>query len=230
MAENKDNIHSGHRNRLRDELLACDFEGVHENKLLEALLFYSIPRRDTNEIAHALREEFGSVGKIMAADYEDIAAIEGVGENTAFLIKLSNAIYKCIIRSKFPVIKSVTSLHDSYRLFYPYFFNEKNEKTYVAFLDNSSKIICIREMAEGAPNKTFFDKRKISEIAVKNGATGIIVAHNHPNGTPNPSKEDIMSTKALQYFMEQIQVTLLDHLIFADNKFSSLRQSELLKD
>ena len=93
----EDSIHSGHRRRLKESMLKSDFKGISDINLLEAILFYSVSRSDTNETAHKLLESFGSVEKVFEAHFEDLKNVPGIGDNSAFLIKLINETAKKIV-------------------------------------------------------------------------------------------------------------------------------------
>ncbi len=219
------NIHEGHRSRLKKELLANDFEGVPEHKLLEALLFYSIPRCDTNVTAHKLCREFGSLYRVTEADYDDLLNVEGVGEKTAFLIKLINSIEKSNQKSRGAVTKVIKGLTDAANILYPYFMGQKNEFVTVVYLDNASGILDVFKLCEGDVNTVALNKRRLAERAIRTNAVAVILAHNHPYGVPNPSSDDIKVTISLKSFLNNLGIELVDHIIFGESTYCSLRQS-----
>ena len=222
----KDSIHAGHRGRLKQAMLQSNFAGVSDINLLEALLFYSIPRSNTNEIAHRLLQAFGSVDAVFEADYEDLLHVEGVGENSAFLIKLVNKTRKKMeLPKKGTVITGAAGAADCFR---PYFVGEKNEKMLALLLDNAGCFIKIVELGTGVINSVSFDNRKLMEAAMRCGCATVILAHNHPHGLPNPSGDDLRLTFNIREMLRPVGILLYDHLIYADGHwfcFSELKDA-----
>ena len=89
-----ENLHKGHRERLRQSYIENGPDGMHEHQLLELLLTYAIPRRDTNPIAHRLLDKsaFGSLWEVLNAGPKELMAVEGIGESAAVLLSLVGAM------------------------------------------------------------------------------------------------------------------------------------------
>ena len=85
-------VHDGHRDRLKEQFRQHGLESFTDIQALELLLFYGIPRRDTNPIAHALLERFGSFYQVLEASLNELQSVDGVGENAATLLKLAKAV------------------------------------------------------------------------------------------------------------------------------------------
>ena len=87
-------IHDGHREKMRQRYLKSGLDGFADHEALELLLYYAIPRKDTNPIAHALMERYGSLSAVLTAPVEDLCKVEGIGENAAILLRLAPQVYQ----------------------------------------------------------------------------------------------------------------------------------------
>lgn len=224
--EKKASVHSGHRQRLKEAMLKSDFQGASDINLLEAILFYSIRRSDTNETAHKLLEAFGAFEKVFEADEEDLKMVEGIGENSAFLIKL---IGEATRRIHFGSEKKAVWIHgnaDAARVLEPYFIGQKDEVLFAMYMDNGGKLIRVDKISTGSVNIVGMDNRKLLEGAIRTNAASVILAHNHPHGFPNPSREDLRLTAAVRDLLSTLRVDLYDHLITGGGEWRSVRERE----
>lgn len=227
MAEN--NYHKGHRSRLKGEFLARGLTGMPDHKVLELLLCYAIPQGDVNPLAHRLVDTFGSLSGVFNATYDQLIAVDGVGAHTACLIKLIPALggrYQAD-RSSMGDILDTTELLGEYLA--PEFFGQRNEITVVLCLDAKCKVLLCQQLAEGSADATSICMRKILEVALACNASQVVLAHNHISNIAAPSKEDILMTKIVYDLLEQVEIYLRDHLIFAFDDFVSLRDSGYFK-
>ncbi|MBR0414912.1 MAG: DNA repair protein RadC [Clostridia bacterium] len=218
------NIHAGHRQRLRQSLLAADFSGMSDINLLEALLFYAIPRGDTNETAHRLLETFGSVAAVFEADYRSLMQVEGVGENTAFLIKLMCKTAKRIGMAEVKKAVPITTSELAAEVFQPYFIGEKDEIMLAMYLDNAARLIRVDKLGSGVVNSVSFHNRKLMEGALATNCVAVVLAHNHPHGVPNPSREDLRLTQNARESLRTIGVGLNDHMIYAEGEWRCISE------
>ena len=222
MKTDDNQIHKGHRSRLKESMLENDFN-VSDINLLEALLFYSVSRADTNETAHRLINSFGSLSGVFEADIEDIKSVVGVGDNSAFLIKLVSKIAKKSISSKRSG-KVINSTAVTVSILRPVFLHEKDELMVALLLDNSHRLIVIKELARGTVNSAMYDVRKLLEYAMRYNAVAVILAHNHPHGIAQPSQADLESTRQARNLLNKIGINLLDHIVFNDDSYTSFKQ------
>ena len=214
MENGADNGHKGHRERLRQSYLkAGALDSFHEHQILEMLLFYSIPRKDVNPLAHKLIDSFGSLYGVLNAGYNELIKF-GLSENTAVLIKLTSDIYRTaecnMLKSK-----TILSTKDAMEFCYGLMSGLHNEKICVICLNLASKLLHYEMISIGDPTKTYFSPRSIVEIAVSHGAAAIVLAHNHPSGNCRPSQADIESTVSLERILKQIGIRLQEHIIVA---------------
>ena len=221
-------VHDGHRERLRKSFLEHGLQSMHDINALELLLFYAIPRRDTNEIAHHLLERFENLDGVFSATVEELCEVDGVGENAAALIALVPEIMKKSRLSKTREIKQIRSSDDAGAYLLPWFMNEKDEVVYLLCLDAKRAVICCAEVGRGVVNSVDANIRRIVEKALKVRACSVIIAHNHPDGLALPSREDDIFTRALYNALETVGIRLEDHIIVADEDYISIADTGML--
>ena len=222
-------IHAGHRQRLKERFLRDGLDNFEEHQVLELLLFYGIPQRDTNEIAHEMIRKFGSLSKVLEATPEELSQIKYVGDNVTTLFRLITAVARyyqvnCAMRE---VILPTIDACGKYLV--PFFYERQNETVFLLCLDAKCKVLCCEKIGEGGINSAGVPVRKIVETALKANATSAILAHNHPCGLAIPSGEDIMTTRRVALALDAVEIALVDHIIVADNDWTSMVQSGLYR-
>ncbi len=218
-------MHEGHRARLKARALKEGLDKFEPHNILELLLFFSIPRQDTNVIAHRLLDHFGSLSAVFDASFEELKEIKGVGENSAYLIKLIPELARAYIddRHSAGLILNTPQKVGDYLL--NKFIGRNDEVVILLLMDNKCKVLKCTVVFEGSVNAAAISIRKITELALRNHASVAVVAHNHPNGIALPSKEDVETTKRLKEALQLVGVELVDHIIVADNDYISMAQS-----
>lgn len=222
-------VHDGHRERLKKRLLEQGLNAFDDHNVLELLLFFSMPRKDTNPLAHALIEHFGSLEAVLEAPTDELLKLGGIGENTAALIKLIPEISRryAINKNRFDGILNSTEVAGSY-LSARYQF-ERDEVVYVVCLDAKLRVLCCKELFRGDVNSTEVSVRKIAELALAKNASSVIISHNHTSGIALPSREDEITTRRIKTALESMGIALTDHIIVAGDDFVSMADSGLLR-
>ena len=189
------------------------------------MLFYCVPRQDTNPLAHRLLEHFGSVSRVLDAGPEELEKIEGVGENISTFLSLIPAVgrYYQISRAACGVI--MHDLNKCGEFLYPYLADRKNEMVYLLCLDAKRKVICCEKVGEGSVNSANVPVRRVVEVALAANATTVVLAHNHPGGLAFPSGEDISTTMYVAKALGAMDIELADHIVVSDSDFVSMVQS-----
>ncbi len=228
MAKNEQNLHSGHRHRLRRSYIKNGMDGMEEHQALELLLFYAIPRRDTNELAHRLLKQFGSLRNIFEADAEQLKEVEGVGESAAALIKLVPDIASKYWFSARRDSYTITSIGSAAKYFKSVLFGKPVEHFYIACVDSGFRVKNCTLLSSGTPSQTPVEMNRIARIATAMNAEKIIIAHNHPGGSAAPSQSDIRVTVAIFEAMAGINIALIDHIIISDDDFFSFTAHQLI--
>ena len=225
----KKNVHENHRARMRETIKKTGVGNIPDINLLEYLLFYSIPRKDTNEIAHRLLDTFGSLNGVLNASYEQLLEVEGMGESSALLISLIPGISRRYIESAEKKKINLSEPSDAMEYIKSKFFGEKREVFYMVCLDALGNLINCCKLGEGNPETVVLDKRSILESAFRNNADTVIFAHNHPDGIAAPSKEDLILTNSLSSVLSGVGIRLADHIIVAGNDAISLASIDKFK-
>ena len=218
-------LHDGHRNRLKNRFLNEGLTNFEDHNVLELLLFYSIPRSDTNEIAHELLNKFGSLHGVFEAGMEDLMSVNGISRHSAVLIKMIPELFVVYGRDKVRDIQKINSSDDAKQFFVPRFYGKVREEVQIVLLDDKMNIIKWVKIYEGSVNSANVPIRKIVEIAIENRATNVIIAHNHPTGLILPSKDDLRATAKVREALALVDIKLLDHVIVSDNEAASLKDS-----
>lgn len=221
-------IHEGHRERLRTRFLENGLDSFHEINALELLLFYAIPRRDTNVIAHQLLDRFGTLQGVFEASQQELCEVPGIGPQAAALILLVPQLMRKSAVSRTKEITRITRTSDAGRYLLPRLQDEKVEVVLMLCLDSKRNIINCTEMGRGVVNSTETSIRRIVETALKSKAVSVILAHNHPDGLALPSTEDDAVTHQVNQALSLIGIRLLDHIIVAGDDYVSYRDSGFL--
>ncbi|BAK97817.1 putative DNA repair protein radC [Oscillibacter valericigenes Sjm18-20] len=217
-------IHDGHREKMRRRFLETGLAGFADHEALELLLFYAIPRRDTNALAHQLLERYGSLEMVLVAPVEDLQNVKGIGESAALLLRLVPMLMeKSRIKENAPVILNSTEKAGDYLLCR--FDGKKNELVYELCLDRKGKLLASKLLTEGDVNGAELNIRKLVGNALLTNASAVILSHNHPSGVALPSGEDFVTTDRVRTALESVGVQLVDHIIVADEDFVSMRDS-----
>lgn len=223
------NNHSGHRKRLKDRFLREGLDSFEMHNVLELLLFFGIPYKDTNDIAHELLNRFGSLSGVLEAQYEDLVSVPGVGENAAVLIKLISPLSRRYMEDKLNEKTVLSSCEYVGEYLLAKYRFRQDELFSMLCLDQNCRLISWEQISSGTVNVTAVNTRKVIEAAIKTSANGVILAHNHPNGLAVPSADDIRSTMALIEALDVIGVKVLDHIIVGSEDYVSLASSRQYK-
>ena len=218
-------IHSGHRDRLKQRFLQQGLDGFTDIQALELLLFYSIPRQDTNPIAHRLLDHFGSLSQVLEASAEELMRIGGISEHTAVLLTLMNQMGRFYLVDRAKRERVLPTIADCARYLQPYFYGRLKETVYLLCLDAKCKALCCKEIGEGGINSAGISVRKVVETAIREGASTVVLAHNHPSGIAIPSPEDVQTTRRIAAALHSVEVILADHIVVAEDDYVSMVQS-----
>jgi DNA repair protein RadC len=218
----------GHRNRMRARLLAAGPEALADHEMLEMLLFLALPRRDTKPIARELLTRFGGFGPVVTASPAELRTVEGLGDAGIAALKLAQAAASRLLRGEVaakPVLRSWEALTDYLRAVLGY---EKTEQFRVLFLDMRTRLIADEIMGRGTINHAPVYPREIARRALELHASTVILAHNHPSGTAEASRDDIAMTREVKRALQPLGILLHDHLIVTGDACISMLQQGLL--
>lgn len=218
-------VHDGHRERMKSNFRKNGLDSMNDVNALELLLFYAIPRRDTNVIAHALLDHFGSLSRVFNASIQELCTVEGVGENTAILISMLHPLARKSMVSDADKTTVIKSSKEAGMYLVPRFAFEQDEIALLVCLDSQRRVIQCCELGRGVVNKVSIDIRKVVELALRYKATYVILSHNHPDSMPRPSVSDTAMTDQLYKSLRLVGITLSDHIIVSGTEYTSLLDS-----
>jgi DNA repair protein RadC len=215
--------HAGHRQRLRERFLAGGADALPDYELLELLLFYAVPQKDTKGIAKALIRRFGSLAGVLAAPVGALKEQDSIKDNAAVLLKAAAAVAVRVAREQVldrPVMASWEKVLEYCRAAMAH---DGVEQFRLLFLDTKNQLIADEMQQRGTVNHTPVYPREVVKRALELGATAIIMVHNHPSGDPSPSKADIEMTRAVADVAGKLGITVHDHIVIARSGHRSLR-------
>lgn len=214
-------LHKGHRARMKKRFAENGGDDFADHEILEMLLYYAIPQRDTNEIAHILMKDFGSIKGVIDASPAALRDVPHIGENAQTLFKLIPEVAKRYFAED--TTREVFDNSDKIgRLFVNKYIGATEESVYLLLLDNSLRLIECKRMFEGSVSSAMFDVRRLTNRALAKNASNVAVAHNHPYGKAIPSNSDYNATQAIASSFELVGVNFIGHFIVAGNKYVSV--------
>lgn len=219
-----------HRKRVKDRFRKEGLDHFDERYVLELMLFYCVPRKDTRELALRLLDHFGSIVQVLDATPEELERVPGVGEGISTFIAFRRELERYYrIKADDNPIEPLISPEDFERSLRAKFIGQRNEVVYVLCLDAKCKLLSCLFVGEGSVNSANVPIRRIVEICLNANATSVVLAHNHPGGLAFPSGDDIQTTKRLAQALSTVDIHLIDHLIFADGDSISMALSGYYK-
>lgn len=224
-------MHDGHRERMRERAAKSGFDSFHSHEILEMLLYASIPRKDTNVIAHDLINKFGSFSGVLDASYEELLKIKGVGKSTAFMLKLVPVSAATYIKDKYKEGTVISTQMQAFEYLRGQYIDQVEELPSALFLNSKCKLLAWNAIGNGSLKSSDIVTRKLIEQCIKYQATQVLLCHNHPSGVLKPSREDVIATKNIIYALKTIQVKVIDHIIICGDNFlsmASLKEYDIL--
>ncbi|MBS5187810.1 MAG: DNA repair protein RadC [Fusobacterium nucleatum] len=225
----------GHRERIKEKFLKNGIDGFAEYEILELLLTYCIPRKDTKPIAKELLNKFKSLDNIFKADFDKLSAIDGLGKNSIVFLKLMgdlpSIIYKDELKNKKLVDKETLKISNK-DILLKYLRNkigyEEIEKFYVLYLSSSNEVIEFEENSVGTLDRSSVYPREIYKKIINLNAKSVILAHNHPSDNITPSKCDIELTNEIAKGLKNFGALLIEHIIITKNSYFSFLEEGLI--
>jgi DNA repair protein RadC len=209
--------HEGHRKRLRERFLKSGLAGFHDHEILELLLTYVIPKRDVKPIAKDLLDKFGNnLAAVFDAPVEELRReVKGIGERAALLIGLVPRLFESYQSSRWVRQETFASTQSAVSFLRASLGTQRNEVFCVLALDSLNRLIALEHVHRGSVNRTAVFPRMVAEASLKHRATAVILAHNHPGGSPMPSAADRQLTRKLKGILGELDIVVHDHIIIA---------------
>jgi len=220
----------GHRLRLKGRLRRSGRKAFEDHELLELLLSYAIPRRDTKPIAKTLLKRFGTFQAVLDAPYERLEETPGIGQHASTLIGLMKACMNRYLEpstDKAPLIRGPEDLVAYLRA---ELGGHGRERFMLLCMNSAGALVHSRIMNEGTVDAAHVYPREVVKEALDHDATALILVHNHPSGTLKASEQDMHLTRTLTEICSQVGVSLHDHLIATRNGVYSIRLGSCLEN
>ena len=212
-------LHNRHRERVTKRFMENGLDGFFDHQVLELMLFYCIPRKDTNDMAHILLNKFGSFSAVLDAPFESLLDC-GISSNAAVFIKLIPSLCSRYYQDSYHQKDDDSKSMEEFIL--PHFIGQNEEQLFLVLLDAKGKRVFSHVVSRGTKSEASVNIQKIVQLGVQHDASCAIVAHNHPNGVNLPSKNDIDMTLRLQRALRNVGIVLFDHYIITDMECHSI--------
>lgn len=220
------NLHDGHRERMRKEFIENGFgEYTPDHKLLELLLFYCISRKDTNLLAHQLINRFGSLSGVLDASIDDLKKVKGIGDHAALLLTAIMPIARAYLKEKSELKPTFKTLEEIGDYLLKRYTGISLERASIMSLDSKGRLLGFDFLSEGDVSSVGISFRDAVSFLIDHNATVAVLAHNHPNGFAVPSPKDCILTEQLADSLKNIGIYLADHVVIANGDYVSMAQS-----
>ena len=234
LADNKNskrskNYHAGHRSRMKKRYLEHGLDSMADHEVLEILLYYALPYKDTNGLAHELLNKFGSLSGVLEADVSALESVNGVGTNTALLLNLMPKLagrYYADRWSELPELNDTDALLDYVRTL---FIGRSLETFFMICLNNKGQVKSTVKLSEGTSDEVIIYTTQVVETALQQKCKNVVFAHNHPGGNINPSMSDVRSTRDCFEALEKVGIQLIDHIIVSGDEVVSMARKSLIR-
>ena len=233
LAENKDNkqakhYHAGHRSRMKKRYMEQGLDSMADHEVLEMLLYYALPYKDTNGLAHELLNKFGSLSGVLEAEISALETVNGIGTNTALLLNLMPKLagrYYLDRWSEMPELNNSEDLLDYVRTL---FVGRSLETFFMICLNNKGQVKNTIKLSEGTADEVVIYTTQVVETALQQKCKNVVFAHNHPGGNVNPSISDVRSTSDCYEALDAVGIQLLDHVIVCGSDVISMANKSLI--
>ena len=209
---------AGHRQRLRDKFHERGIDALSDSEVLELLLTIGTPRRDCKDIARAALRKFGSLPGVLEAPAADLQKVAGIGSLNSFTLTFVQAVSRRFLKERLRDRQYLRSSREVANYLVHAMRDLKKEVFTVIFMDASHSIINTETIAEGTLTTNTIYPRELVKMALEQHAAALVIAHNHPSGSLDPSSDDLRLTRHLFAACRLVNVNLLDHLIIGESE------------
>lgn len=221
--------HAGHRQRMRQRFIENDLNGFADHEVLELALFYAIPQRNVNPLAHRLMERFGSLNAVMEAPVQDLCRVEGVGEYAATLLHLFGCMARRMESGRAGANKVLSNFGEACRHCAALLKGLRQEHFYIVCLNAQGEVLRDVLINRGTLDEVQAYPRLVAEEALRHNAHSVILCHNHPGGSIIPSQADVEATRILADLLQKLEIRLVDHIIAAGGDTLSMVHCGLIR-
>ena len=213
----------GHRERIREKFAAAGLDSFLDHEILELLLTYAVPRRDTKPLAWALIKKFGTLAAVFDADENQLTQVDGIGTGAARFLRLIRAVFKKYSLDEVKETVSIRTPQQVLEYCKASLAGKKEECLEIIYLSVRNTVMSTQVVASGLIDRVAVSPRKIVECALAAKASAIILVHNHPSGDATPSQEDISLTQDVIQAAALFGILVHDHIIVGKGSHYSLK-------
>lgn len=213
----------GHRQRIKTKYEQQGLKGWLDYEVLELLLAYAAPRKDSKPIAKALLSKYKTLVNVLNAGIEDLQTVKGVAHHSALFLKLLKDVAVAYAQHDLQARNLLSSPQLVYAYLKARLKGQSKEEVVLLFVDNRNCLIAVESITSGTVGQASVHPRNVVERALYHHAAGLIIAHNHPGRSLEPSLQDRQLTKTLKAALATVDVGLLDHIIIAGNDYFSFK-------
>ncbi|HEY8465082.1 MAG TPA: DNA repair protein RadC [Bacillota bacterium] len=210
--------------RPRERLIHYGPENLSAAELIAIILRTGSARRSALTLAEALLGSFKDLDGLAKASWEEMAELPGMGQAKAVQLKAAFELGRRIFTRSPVRLPEIKKPHDVYELLKTGFQNLDREHFKVVHLNVKNQVLKVVTTAIGLLSSAPVHPREVFKEAIKSNCAGLVLAHNHPSGDPNPSRDDLILTTRLREAGEIIGIQIIDHVIFGDNRYISLKE------
>ena len=214
--------HSGHRQRMRERYLKQGLTGFAPHEVLELLLFYAIPQKNVNPLAHKLIDRFGSLYGVLNASPQQLIQVEGIGEYAATFLTLLQDAARQAMRTRGTDRVKLSTRQAAVDYCVRLLHGEKRELFYAVCLNGQMETLSDVLIAKGSLSDVPAYPRMVMDAVLTHNAHAVLLGHNHPSGSVAPSAQDLDATRVLSGLLSEIEVVLIDHLVVSENRAVSM--------
>lgn len=219
---------SGHRARLRKRLMSGGEDALADHEVIEYLLMVARPRIDTKPIARSLVQRFGSLAGVLTADPQALALHPNMGETSAAALRIvalaARRLARTTVREQ-PVLSNWQALLDYLHIDMAHL---NVERVRVLYLNTQNMLILDHLVSEGTLDESPIYTREVIKKGMDVGAAAMILVHNHPSGSPKPSRADIQITQKIMEAARMMGMSVHDHIIIGREGHTSLKAQGLI--
>ncbi|MDO8578970.1 MAG: DNA repair protein RadC [Dehalococcoidales bacterium] len=220
---------AGHRDRLREKFRRVGLSGFNDYEIVELLLIFGTPQRDTKQAAKDTLKKFKTVRGVLDAPTEELQKIRGIGPVNAIAVKFIQEIARRYLKDKITEPLAVKSSQEVFEYLYHALSDRKKEIFKVLYLNSQNQILAMEDLFEGTVNCSAVSSREVIDHALKHNAVSLIFVHNHPSGNPEPSQSDKDLTRDLIFAANTVNMKVLDHIIIGNDRYFSFSGAGLIE-
>lgn len=218
------------KERPREKLLSKGPGALGDGELLAILIRSGKQGENAVDIAQRLLSQYGGrLSQLASLSAERLASVDGIGLGKACSIAAAFELGRRFMLEDSGLEKvPVVTASQVYSIMIPSMKGLEHEECWVLLLNNAGYVLSRKRVTVGGDDSTVIDVKQIARMAISEGASGVILVHNHPTGNPNPSSADVRETESLKKACGICSIRLLDHVVVCDDSYYSFAEERMV--